>query len=272
MNLRLAFLILGLCCVGCKSKIALPENRIPQYQIDYNSSRSGDTLHLVIKPNNPSPTKNWVRVHDEPVLETMILPLQSLDTSIVVGSSEWTLEDVVFSSTFGGVQKIDSVTMYLPWPKGLRYKVIQGYNGGFSHQSEFSRYALDFNLGIGDTVTAAQNGVVVGVVDGYSQGGNDRRLRDYANFITLYHPDFGVYTQYVHLKESGSLVSVGDQVTVNQPIGLSGNVGFTSTPHLHFNILGQTENGDLESIPAYFGPEHSGSMMQRGWIVHRSKD
>lgn len=272
MNARLIVILIAIALFACKEEIIVPEKKIPQYKIDYNSDRQGDTLILSISPQNPSPIKCWVWIHDEMILETTISANESLDTSIVVDSLKWTLDDVDFSSRFGGMQKIDSVTMFLPWPKGIRYKVIQAYNGGFSHQSEFSRYALDFDLSVGDTVTAAQDGVVVGVVEGYTEGGNDSRLRDYANFITLYHPEFGVYSQYVHIKHNGALVSIGDEVKVNQPIALSGKVGFTSIPHLHFNVLGQKGNGDLKSIPVYFAPAISGHKMRRGSSWKRSKE
>lgn len=146
---------------------------------------------------------------------------------------------------------IDTSTRYAyPFPKNRWYKIIQGYDGSFSHKTDYSRFAVDFALAIGDTVCAARDGVVVGVIEGYSVGGRDRKYRDYANFITLYHSD-GTFTQYVHLKQNGSFVEIGDTVKINQPIGLSGMTGFTSIPHLHFNVLKPTFDG-VKSFPVKF--------------------
>ena len=41
---------------------------------------------------------------------------------------------------------------------------------------------------------------------------------------------------YAHLQESGVLVRPGQHVRAGQQIGLSGNTGFTTGPHLHFAV------------------------------------
>jgi murein DD-endopeptidase MepM/ murein hydrolase activator NlpD len=53
---------------------------------------------------------------------------------------------------------------------------------------------------------------------------------------------------YAHLQEGGVLVRIGQRVRAGQQIGLSGNTGFTTGPHLHFVV--QVNRGmRLESIP-----------------------
>ncbi|MBT8244206.1 MAG: M23 family metallopeptidase [Winogradskyella sp.] len=63
----------------------------------------------------------------------------------------------------------------------------------------------------------------------------------------IYYKD-NTFSQYVHLKQYGSLVKIGDSIKANQYIALSGFTGWTTIPHLHFGVYKPTENG-LESIP-----------------------
>lgn len=163
--------------------------------------------------------------------------------------------------------KVDTTTRYdYPFPKGRWYKIIQGYKGSFSHNTDFSRYAVDFALAVGDTVCAARDGIVVGLIKDYNVGGKDRKYRDYANFITLYHAD-GTFTQYVHLKQNSSFVSLGDTVVASQPIGLAGMTGFTSIPHLHFNALKPTPDG-VVGFPIKFEKADGASLSQGMKVQH----
>jgi murein DD-endopeptidase MepM/ murein hydrolase activator NlpD len=68
-----------------------------------------------------------------------------------------------------------------------------------------------------------------------------------ANYVRILHAD-GTMGLYAHLEEGGVLVQVGQHVRAGQEIGLSGNTGFTTGPHLHFAV--QVNRGmRLESIP-----------------------
>ena len=56
-----------------------------------------------------------------------------------------------------------------------------------------------------------------------------------ANMIILEH-NTGIRSLYVHLKKSSASVIKGQRVKAGQPIASIGNSGFTSGPHLHFEI------------------------------------
>lgn len=124
-------------------------------------------------------------------------------------------------------------TYSLPFQKGKSFTVDQGYNGRFSHQNE---NALDFNMTIGNEVTAARDGIVIKVVENNNQACPERSCTQFNNYIIIYHND-GTFSSYVHLKHNGSLVNEGDVVKENDLIGYSGDTGFTNGPHLHFMVF-----------------------------------
>jgi Peptidase family M23/Domain of unknown function (DUF4124) len=133
-------------------------------------------------------------------------------------------------------------------------RVEQGYGGRYSHNDAQNRYAVDFAADIGTPVVAARAGTVMQVEGDFERGGlNAEKYTGRANFVRIVHDD-GTMALYAHLKLDGVLVRVGQRVRKGQTIGLSGNTGFTSGPHLHFVV--QVNRGmALESIPfRMFGP------------------
>ena len=165
---------------------------------------------------------------------------------------------------------ISNKAVSLPFPSNSSYKIIQGNNGSFSHQSDYSKYALDFNLQTGDTICAIADGFVVGVIEDYSSSGITSKWRDYANIITLFHPYMNLFSQYVHLDYKGSLVELGQSVQEGEPIGISGLTGFTKGEHLHLGLSKPTHSQDgLISIPITFKEGYEGAKLKKGDIVKK---
>jgi hypothetical protein len=71
--------------------------------------------------------------------------------------------------------------------------------------------------------------------------------RSYGLYVVIEHSG-GKSTLYAHMSQI--LVKVGDQVTKGQIIGLSGNTGFSTGPHLHFELR---VNGNHVDPSAYVG-------------------
>jgi len=162
------------------------------------------------------------------------------------------LKKVSFKQQYGyhetHLQHYDTLYNYqLPYLKQAKYKIIQGYNGTFTHNTFVSRYTLDFNTQIGDTIVASRGGVVLKTIMHHNKQGVSSRFRPYANYIVIYHRD-NTIAQYVHLKQHSNLVKVGDTVKTNQPIALSGFTGLTTEPHLHFGVFKSNRKG-IYSIP-----------------------
>jgi len=132
------------------------------------------------------------------------------------------------------VRDLASPVYWLPYEQGNRHLFVQGANSSFSHQHEL---AFDFKMAIGSTVCAAREGVVVAVKEDSDRGGlKDEYLSD-GNHVIIRHAD-GSMAQYWHLQQNGVLVNEGDSVKKGQPIGLSGNTGYSAFPHLHFQVIG----------------------------------
>ncbi len=105
---------------------------------------------------------------------------------------------------------------------------------------------IDMPNDIGQTVRAAGPGTVVWAGPGFQSSPS------YGNVVMIEH-DFGfegrhLYTLYAHL--SAVLVVSGQRVDTRDPVGLVGNTGRVSGPHVHFEVrLGKGNNND----PATYG-------------------
>lgn len=143
---------------------------------------------------------------------------------------------------------------------------------------------IDMPNPIGETVRAAGDGTVVWAADGLRvQGGSFQDTYSYGNVIVIEH-DFGyqnrrVFTLYAHL----ALVNVvpGQRVLAGDPIGLVGNTGRVTGPHVHFEVrLLDTGDYDPSHIPTYgstYNPQlwmvpYVGTGVIAGRLVNREGD
>jgi len=150
--------------------------------------------------------------------------------------------------TRGGVPD-DKAVYLLPYAPDERHILIQGYFGKFSHYAgSGNEYAYDWAMPVGTTVCAAREGVVVGVRQDSDAGGPYPAYFSCANYVVIRHSD-GTYAEYLHLKHGGVRVALGATVQAGQPIGLSGNTGFTSQPHLHFAVFRLLDGMKHETLP-----------------------
>lgn len=108
-----------------------------------------------------------------------------------------------------------------------------GYRRSFRRQHK----GLDVKVQIGDTIYAAFDGKIRVVAD---QG----RRTGYGKYVVIRH-DNGLETIYGHL--SKHLITENEYVRSGQPIGLGGNTGRSTGPHLHFEtrLIGQELNPEL---------------------------
>jgi len=126
-------------------------------------------------------------------------------------------------------------------------KIGQGFNQG-SHKDwpedkEDFTYSIDFLLPQGTEIIASRAGTVTKVKSSGKQNYSGKDLKKgeqaykkHMNEIEIKHSN-NTYTSYAHLKHKGSFVKKGDKVKQGQIIGLSGNTGWSSAPHLDFSVF-----------------------------------
>lgn len=115
----------------------------------------------------------------------------------------WPTESRVISSNFG----------YRSDP----FKGLSAFHSG-----------VDIAGNLGDPVYAALDGEVI----------TSEQMGARGKYIVIKHAN-GLETWYMHLK--GMLVSSGDKVSKGQKIGLLGNTGRSTGPHLHFQVVKQNK-------------------------------
>jgi murein DD-endopeptidase MepM/ murein hydrolase activator NlpD len=161
--------------------------------------------------------------------------------------------DYTFACNLGSTAAVhaEDQIYQLPYAPGCSYKVVQGHHGSFSHTGSADEYAIDWKMPEGTPVFAARDGLVVKSKDDSGQGGPDRKFQQAANSILIQHDD-GTIGIYAHLKKNGNKVKAGDRVKTGDVIGLSGNTGFSSGPHLHFAVFTVKNGAERQSIPVKF--------------------
>ena len=132
------------------------------------------------------------------------------------------------------LQELGSVLAQMPLTSPTAQVVI---SSGFGMRADPWTGAPEFHVGIdlpgpvGAPVYATAPGVVT-----YAGGSTG-----YGNLITIDH-GYGLSTRYSHLYKI--LVKVGEAVTLHEEIGLMGNTGWSTGPHLLYEtrVDGQPEN------------------------------
>jgi murein DD-endopeptidase MepM/ murein hydrolase activator NlpD len=144
----------------------------------------------------------------------------------------------------------DAVRYRMPFGGAAPRELSQGANGEFSHRG---LHAFDFLMPVETPVRAARGGTVVWVMDRYERGGAQKSLAAEANEVVVLHPD-GSLGRYVHLQR-GAAVAEGQAVAAGDLLGPSGNTGYSTRPHLHFEVYTAGPDGKPASAPIRFDSE-----------------
>ena len=160
----------------------------------------------------------------------------------------------------------DSDCYYLaPVPPANDYLITQAFNGSFSHNSSYNRYAIDIAMPLGTPVLAARSGVVIHKQTEEVLNGLDESFKSRANSIAILHAD-GTIAVYAHLQFRSIRFREGMSVKTGQVIAKSGNTGYSTGPHLHFEVV-SNQNLRWQSMPFKFIQEGEIITPQQGETV-----
>jgi murein DD-endopeptidase MepM/ murein hydrolase activator NlpD len=146
---------------------------------------------------------------------------------------------------------------YWPLPTGMRAPITEGPGGRFSHGTVYTRDAVDLGVASGTEIRAGFTGVVARISNGCGEG-NRSCGSGYGNYIYLKAAD-GTCAITAHLSQIR--VSLGQQVPQYTVLGLSGNTGFSTGPHLHFGHIDCSNNRSLPWAPVEGGSLAEGTMI-----------
>jgi murein DD-endopeptidase MepM/ murein hydrolase activator NlpD len=169
--------------------------------------------------------------------------------------------DMFVTAEFGPMADDAPPRLFLPWAPGESRTFGQGNNGEYSHSGAF---AWDIPMPTGTPVLAVAAGRVVDIHDSSLRnppGGTE--FAQPANSVTIDHGS-NLQSYYAHLDFQGVTVVPGQWVVRGQVIGFSGNTGFSTAPHLHYEVL---DAGGTSVSTGFFEVEAADGIPEEGDIV-----
>lgn len=144
----------------------------------------------------------------------------------------------IFTDTDGKVQYYDAdgnslIKQFLRAPLSYN-RISSGYTNSRFHPTlgkNTPHRAIDYAAPMGTPIMSVGDGTVV--FAGWGGG--------YGNFVKIRH-NSTYQTHYAHLSRFATGLSVGDTVTQGEVIGYVGSTGYSTGPHLHYEIQ---KNGEL---------------------------
>lgn len=260
------FLLLLLIIMGCGPR--LPKKaleRTKQVKISYGKTDS--ELNIALTNLLKCPTR--IIINSSKDLPWKIIQLKPQQDTVLNITWREAIPEISFGAEYGDPSiPVKDVPIEFPVSRKRDIRILQGYYGSLSHDHDMSKFALDFSLPVGDTLYAATSGYVVEVVEGYKYGANEESWIEFGNKILFYNPASNRFFLYSHLVQKGSFVSPGEYIEAGQPIGLSGNTGYSSKPHLHFAVLiADKLPGGLTSVPFDFVGGYKGEQFRTNSVL-----
>jgi murein DD-endopeptidase MepM/ murein hydrolase activator NlpD len=155
----------------------------------------------------------------------------------------------------------------LPFDRRVHWIVGQGVSN--SNHTGSNEFALDFAMPEGTEVLAARPGRVARVVDGFTRCCLPIERSGESNMVLVLHSD-GSFAMYVHLRP-GIPVKEGQRVKAGDLVGYSGNTGYSTMPHLHFQVSIRSAPTRFTSVPFRFANGTREGYLPKPWKLYENR-
>ena len=199
---------------------------------NFNSKQASKTLQIEA-PKQPQRSVQSVEDESGDSLATAPLGRDTTDS----------LQSIQQRNVSPALPPLDSADTYLPKPtiskKGFMWPARGKLSSGYGYRWGRMHRGIDIAAPVGTPIFAAAAGVVI--KSGWNSGG-------YGIMVDIQHTD-GTITRYAHNKRL--LVHKGQSVYQGQQISEMGSTGFSTGPHLHFEIhpLGKKAVNPIAFLP-----------------------
>ena len=93
----------------------------------------------------------------------------------------------------------------------------------------------------------------------------DGAVVDTGNSVVIDHEN-GEFSLVAHMQKGSVRVRVGDRVTRGQGIGVMGNSGNSSGPHVHYQLMTGPDRDTADGLPARFSNVNAQLMARGTWF------
>jgi hypothetical protein len=140
--------------------------------------------------------------------------------------------------------------MILLRPLPVQFRITQHFGENpDDYPSTDGHNGIDFGVPEGTPVMATADGVVTRAELDTETAANSKR--GYGYNVRIQHAD-GSTSIYAHFQKNGFHVQTGDNVTMGTVVGLSGNTGRSTAPHLHFEVrMGVSGTSAIDPEPFF---------------------
>ena len=176
----------------------------------------------------------------KPELQELVRQSQAAAAQQAAASSSDDTEEISYSDNGGGSSYSSDAPTQIDagdgwtWPIPGCYTITGGFGEGRSYESHGG---TDIAAPIGTPIYAANSGTVIDTSNDCSHSsagvGACNHGGGYGNHVWIQH-DNGYQTIYGHMINTA--VSTGEYVSKGQLIGYSGSTGWSTGPHLHFEL------------------------------------
>ena len=145
---------------------------------------------------------------------------------------------VKMAAEIAAKNKADYVGGELTWPAPGYTRITSSFGMRFHPVLKVNKLHTGTDIGAPKNakIVAANSGTVITATYSSSLG----------NYVVIDHGG-GMVTLYAHMTKS--IVSKGNKVSKGQQIGLVGSTGYSTGPHLHFEVI---KNGQYQNPMSYF--------------------